>query len=63
MQFSDPCVVHDCKNKVMGFTFGSGNDLVIPYFFRVSGFGLGSSHVSGFVWDCLVVDGGIGGIG
>ena len=63
MQFIDPFVVHDRKDKVSGFTFGGGKELVIRNFGCVNGFGFGLSHVSGVIWYRLVVDGMLGGCG
>ena len=58
--------LHYLKNKFAGLMFGGGTELVIRNFCRVNGFGLGSSHVSGVVWDRIVVDDGLsecGGLG
>ena len=54
-QFVYPCVIHNSKNKIVGFVFGSGQEFVVRNFCRVNGFGLRSIQISDVIWYCLVV--------
>ena len=47
----------------MGFTPREGKELLIHNLGRMDSFGLGAIHISDIIWDCFVINGGLGGLG